>query len=369
MISPADDLLIHQTPELHRYVATSDRRFYDRHFMTGHSCSDELFFMLGIGSYPNLGVIDAFASVAVGDEQLTTRGSREIGVDRLDTTAIGPIGIEVLEGLRRLRVWCRPDHDQGVELELEWTAAVEMFQEDPHFSRVLGRVMQQATRLIQTGHWSGHITVGGRRYDVTPDTWWGGRDRAWGVRSLGLEREPPGIQQAHKVSSDRPPLWIWSPMQFEDHTLHFSLSEHASGKRGLETVHRIPRIGRGGELEVLDAPDHDLEFDPQTREFLGGSVSFAESDGRRTSVRLTPLRRAYLRAGTGYGGPDPWRHGKYMGATWSSTVTHDLGDTAVTAKIGPTHVVCRMETDTGLTGYGTFETQVYGTFPRYGFEA
>ena len=39
----------------------------------------------------------------------------------------------------------------------------------------------------------------------------------------------------------------------------------------------------------------------------------------------------------------------------------------VTALIGPTHVLCRMELDDGSLGYGTFETQVYGAYPRYGF--
>ena len=77
MIGPADDFLIHQTHEPVRHAATSDRRFYDRYFFTGHQCSEDLFFMIGIGSYPNLGVIDAFGSVALGSRQYTTRASRE----------------------------------------------------------------------------------------------------------------------------------------------------------------------------------------------------------------------------------------------------------------------------------------------------
>ncbi len=89
-----------------RHAATSDRRFYDRYFFTGHQCSEELFFMAGIGSYPNLGVIDAFGSVALGSRQYTTRASRELGGDRMDTTAIGPFHAEVFEGLRKLRVRC-----------------------------------------------------------------------------------------------------------------------------------------------------------------------------------------------------------------------------------------------------------------------
>ena len=107
-----------------------------------------------------------------------------------------------------------------------------------------------------------------------------------------------------------------------------------------------------------------------TRELKeGSSISFLESDGTRRHVGLTPLCRAYLRAGTGYGGPDPWRHGKYMGESWVDSVSYDLTDEALTAMIGPTHVLCRMDMDDGRVGFGTFETQVYGAYPRYGFDS
>jgi len=372
MIGPADDYLIHQTAEPVRYAATSDRRFYDRYFFTGHACSDELFFMIGMGSYPNLGVIDAFGSVALGDAQHTTRASRELGTDRMNTAAVGPFDVEVLEGLRRLKVRCNAPA-RAVRFDLEWTGAVEAFQEPPILQRVMGRVMEQATRLIQTGYWSGVIECAGRRIELSPQTAWGARDRSWGVRSIGFEREPKGIVQAKGLNTARTSLWMWSPMQFRDYTIHFSIGEYASGEREIETVRRIANISSAAAAEHathehLSGAEHDLKFDHASRELLdGSSVSFLEKDGTRRTVRLTPLRRAYLRAGTGYGGPDPWRHGKYMGDNWVDSVSYDLKDSAVTAQIGPTHVVCRMEMDNGDVGYGTFETQVYGAYPRYGF--
>mgnify|MGYP000976895803 CR=1 FL=1 len=198
--------------------------------------------------------------------------------------------------------------------------------------------------------------------------YWGARDRSWGVRSIGLEREPRGIQQAHKMNEQRPPLWIWSPMQFAGRTVHFSLSEYASGAREVDTVRAIPAFGRGGDLHLLRGATHDLVLEHETREMLAGSkVGFIDTDGSRRTITLHPLRRAYLRAGTGYGGPDEWRHGKYMGNDWADSVAFDLADPAVTARIGPTHVLCRMEADNGEVGFGTFETQVFGAFPRYGF--
>jgi hypothetical protein len=372
VIGPADDFLIHQTHEPVRHVATSDRRFYDRYFFTGHQCSEDLFFMIGVGSYPNLGVIDAFGSVALGGRQYTTRASRELGGDRMNTNAIGPFHVEVIEGLRKLRVLCEKVAGQAVSFDLVWTASVPAYEEPPILSRVMGRVMEQATRLIQTGHWSGHIECEGKRIELTPADSWGARDRSWGVRSIGLEREPKGIQQAKGVSNDRTTLWIWSPMQFADETIQFSLSEFPDGKREKDAVRRIAAFPAGGGApaneEVLGGAEHDLRLDPETREMLeGSSVSFVDAGGVRRHVKLTPLCRAYLRAGTGYGGPDDWRHGKYMGENWVDSVSYDLNDTDVTAKIGPTHVLCQMEMDDGRVGYGTFETQVYGAYPRYGF--
>ena len=79
MLGPADEFLIHQTAEPLRFASTSDRRFYDRHFLTGHTSDERLFFMLGIACYPNLGVMDAFASVAAGERQTSTRGIARTG--------------------------------------------------------------------------------------------------------------------------------------------------------------------------------------------------------------------------------------------------------------------------------------------------
>jgi hypothetical protein len=290
----------------------------------------------------------------------------------MDTSAIGPFHVEVIEGLRKLRVRCDKMEGQAVSFDVIWTASVPAFEEPPILSRVMGRVMEQATRLIQTGHWSGHIECEGKRIELTPADSWGARDRSWGVRSIGLEREPKGIQQAKGASKDRTTLWIWSPMQFAAETIHFSLSEFSDGTREKETVRRMAAFPAGGGAPaaevVLGGAEHDLRLDPETREMLAGSsVSYLDADGTRRQVKLTPLCRAYLRAGTGYGGPDEWRHGKYMGENWVDSVSYDLNDTKVTAKIGPTHVLCRMEMDDGKVGYGTFETQVYGAYPRYGF--
>ena len=72
VLSPLDDYPVHQISEPMRHVGTSDRNFYDRYYFNIHGTGDvhgtdeELFCVIGVGQYPNLGVADAFVSVKLG---------------------------------------------------------------------------------------------------------------------------------------------------------------------------------------------------------------------------------------------------------------------------------------------------------------
>src|SRR4051794_34989852 len=160
MLSPLDDFPFHQTSEPMRHVATSDRNFYDRYYFNCHPSSDELFLVTGLGQYPNLGTTDAFAVVRIGDTQHVVRASRELGVDRSDLR-IGPFVVEVLEGLKRLRVVLDAS-DGDLAFDLTWEGAIPAQLEPRHLLRSPhGRVTMDGTRLAQTGCWSGTLTVAG----------------------------------------------------------------------------------------------------------------------------------------------------------------------------------------------------------------
>src|ERR1700752_965886 len=122
-LGPFDEFLAHQTPDTFDHVYTSDRNFYDRYYFNMHSSSDELFVIIGLGQYPNLGVTDAFIPVSIGHEQHTVRASRELGSDRMDT-AVGPLSVEVIQGLMKLRIPC-DDNEWGVAADLTFTGVVE----------------------------------------------------------------------------------------------------------------------------------------------------------------------------------------------------------------------------------------------------
>src|SRR5690606_24008723 len=83
-----------------------------------------------------------------------------------------------------------PEH--GLAYDLTWTGFVPAFQEPTHLDHdANGRAFLHACRLAQLGSWSGWLEVDGNRYEVTPDRWWGSRDRSWGIRPVG-DPEPPG---------------------------------------------------------------------------------------------------------------------------------------------------------------------------------
>src|SRR5947209_9126520 len=109
---PLDEYPIHQTPLSMQYVATSDRNFYDRCYLNAHDRTGERFLITSLGVYPNLGVIDAYATVRDGDTQYAVHFSDALDDHRLEQS-VGPYRIEVLEPLKQLRVICDGD-DYGI---------------------------------------------------------------------------------------------------------------------------------------------------------------------------------------------------------------------------------------------------------------
>src|SRR5574341_821640 len=149
MLSSMDDYPLHQTAEVIRHVATSDRNFYDRYYFNLHASSDALFMVMGMGQYPNLGVQDAFAVVRRGDLHHVVRASRELG-DRMDTS-VGPFRIEVIEGLRKMRFILEPS-EHTLACDLVWEGAIPAYQEPRHYIRKHGRVLFDTMRFAQTGY-------------------------------------------------------------------------------------------------------------------------------------------------------------------------------------------------------------------------
>lgn len=363
-LGPLDDLLAHQTPETFDRVFTSDRNFYDRYYFNMHASSDELFLVAGMGQYPNLGVTDAFVSISHGDTLYVVRASRELGSDRLDTT-VGPFGVEVLEGLRSLRL--RLDENEwGVAFDLRFDGVVPAIEEPRQTTRQLARISMDTSRFAQVGGYSGRLQVAGQSYDVSPRRWKGVRDHSWGIRPVG-EPVPPGIgvklQRSHGFFHN------WIPMQFDDFMLKVFFEEDADGNRFIEESKKIYNFGTGKPDELMGTPRHQFSYKSGTRELETAALHFAHPSGREISVTHVPLRTVYLAAGSGYLPSADWAHGMYQGELVVQGLRFDVGDPAVRRQISLLNeTLCRFELSTGEVGYGMHENLCIGVYRPYGFD-
>lgn len=368
MLTPLDDYLVHQTPETVDRVVTSDRNFYDRYYFNAHTLDGRVFLVVAMGLYPNVGVMDAFATVMVdGKTQYAVRASRELGSDRMNTK-VGPIGVEVIEGLRSMRVYCEPN-EHGLAFDLTFEGTTFPCEEPHFFKRTGNRVMMDYTRLTQSGRWTGTLTVAGTTHDVRPEAWWGARDHSWGIRPVG-GGEPPSAPAPGGAPGGF--FWIWTPMQFVGAAMMFTCSEDPDGTRWHAAAELLHAYDKNVPNEKLTVVGHDIKLKPGTRTFERGTLTVARRDGAMATITMEPRTTIYM-AAAGYAYMGGWRHGQYHGPLAVEGESWDLTDPAVTQKLqGQTETVCDYTVDgiEGLgTGHGIIEFLLLGAYQPYGFHA
>jgi hypothetical protein len=361
-----DEFLAHQTTDTNDIVFTSDRNFYDRYYFNCHPSSDELFLITGMGQYPNLGVTDAFVCISHGTSQYTVRASRELGNDRLDTS-VGPLSVEVVEGLKKLRVRCEPN-EWGVAFDLLFDGTVPALEEPKSFNRSRSRITQDVSRYAQVGSWSGTLEVAGQRYEVDPATWKGARDHSWGVRPVG-EPEHPGIKLLDMQNMTVGLLHNWLPMQFDDYMIKVSLDEDWEGNRMQEESVKVWNLGIDKPNEDMGRPEIAIDYLSGTREMASSTVTLHPPGGTPLTSRNTPLRTVYLAAGSGYRPDADWGHGTWRGEHVVQGLVHDMSTQAERSKWAfINETLCRFELDTGEVGYGMHENMLIGIHKPSGFD-
>ena len=82
--------------------------------------------------------------------------------------SVGPIRVEVLKGLERVRVIVEPN-EWGIELDAVYDGFSEAHLESRHFDRQFTRVTFDSTRFAQVGSWTGTLKVGDREVELTPE--------------------------------------------------------------------------------------------------------------------------------------------------------------------------------------------------------
>jgi hypothetical protein len=352
---PMDEYPVHQTPLSMAYVGTSDKNFYDRCYFNAHDRTGDIFLITGLGYYPNLGVMDAYATVRRGDTQWAVRFSDAMADNRLDQR-VGPYAIEVIEPLQKLRLVCDAN-DMGIGFDLVWEGSFPAVQEQPHVMRTGPRPILDASRFAQLGSWSGTLHVAGDDITVDPDVWLGTRDRSWGIRPVGASESP------ERYASDSPLegfWWLYVPLRFDDFAVIVICQELPDGFR---TLNDATRVWRDGRVEQLGWPEIDIRYRSGTRTPTGATLRLRDADRKALEIEVETLGSVALHLGAGYGGDPSWNHGRWMGRGWADAQTYDLSDQTVLsdAPIGVIDHVARASIN-GAEGWGLFE---HGTFGRH----
>lgn len=356
---PLDEYPVHQLPLSMRHAGSSDRNFYDRCYFNAHDRSGRIFLITGLGVYPNLGVVDAYATVRRDDRQWAVRCSDALGERGLEAR-VGPYRVEVLDPLSRIRVVC-DTADRGLGFDLTWEGAFPCIDEPRHVLHSGDRVLIDGCRFAQLGSWSGTLSVDGEDIAVTPDLWVGSRDRSWGIRPVG-ESEPPGR------SAEEPRegfWWLYVPVRFDDFALIVIIQEDPDGTR---TLNAAGRVWADGRQEQLGWPEVDITYRPGTRHPERAVLHMRSASREPVVVEVDTLTGVALHVGAGYGGDPEWAHGQWKGRDWMDSSVYDLTDPAVAARVpfGVIDHVARATCD-GAVGWGLFEHATVGRHDPTGF--
>jgi hypothetical protein len=358
MLSRADDYPIHQTPEPIA-VSGTDRNFYDRYFFSAQSPDGAAVVGVALGVYPHLNIIDCAVSVLADGVQHSLFASRILHGERMDL-AIGPVTLEVLEPLQRLRLVIAPN-DSGVSGELSFEGRAAPILEPRFIRRIGSRTLMDVTRMTQGGQWRGHVMAADVTHDLTG--WRGTRDRSWGVRPVGAADSQP-------TQPATPPqfFWLWTPTAFDDWHLFFHSNDDEHG-RPWNRAGVLVRLKDGAEF-ALEDPRMALAFRPGTRHAGAARLEARLPDGTPISVDFT-IGANFMMRGIGYGHPQRG-HGMFQGA---EVVAHETIDLATVDPANPMNAHVQGLAEARLVigkaapvaGRGLFEQLMIGPHAPSGF--
>jgi hypothetical protein len=313
----ADEQFTHQVADTFAVVGTSDLSWTEKVCAMAMARDGSLQIGFGLGKYPNRNVMDGYAAMSRGVEQITVRASRRLAPVP-DVSVIGPIHYEVVEPMKAVRFRLEPNAGQALSFDWLFEAALPPALEERTHMRNTYRVSSDLVRYHQIGVASGWIEIDGQRTSMTPDSWVSTRDHSWGVRhDVGI---PPTDLEGGVVSipSGVAFMMIWSPTLLERrdgsrYGIHLHFIRYMLP--GFEQMTVIAGIEHpDGRREAITALDPQLRFDPANRRLLGGTLIATMADGRERPITVEPLGDTGVQLGAGlYFGLDGHHHGEFRG--------------------------------------------------------
>ena len=350
-LSPADDYLIHQTPDPIRVMWSSDPRAYDRYWTVFHDDAGELIVATGGSFYPNLDLAEAYAIVNHRGDHRSVRAFRRLGADRMDLWC-GPIQPAIIRGMR-LWQYVLADNEWGISYDVKFHDTTRQVYREPAGSYNAawppGRRPDVTTGFEGFGEVEGWVRVDGTRIELTRASCRGTRDRHWGVgRSVGGPASAlPGIARANTVSG--------APASFGFSGNNFvAFADYAIWGDRIFYYFGDQRPGMGRVAKT----NRRLRFEPETNIFVEGLLEYTLATGEVREVHYERIgnQTAFMRCGMYGGTPDKNIHqGTYVGDDVVEGDRHDVSQPSARAHLaGLDEHQCRVTCD-GETVVGIYQ--------------
>jgi hypothetical protein len=375
-IVDADEGFCHQIPDTFAVVGTGDLGWTEKVCAMAAARDGSLQLGFGLGKYTNRNVMDCYAGISRGVEQITVRSSRRLAPVP-EVTTVGPVRYEVVEPQRVVRFALDANDTQPIAFEWLFEAVTPPFLEDRVHSRAGYRVASELVRYHQTGVASGWVEVDGDRTDLSPDTWVSTRDHSWGVRMPAVGVPATDLEPNDALSSGFSFQMIWCPVMMERPDgsryalhLHYQIFEapgfvHKRVEGGIEQPD-------GRRLKFVDAAP-DLAFDPVNRRLRGGTIRATTEDGSTRTLEVTAVSDTGFHLGAGlYFGFDDHHHGEWRGKLHVDG--ERIPDCSVPDQARRLHqirdtVVHAVDPEAGAEGWGNCQPMITGAYPEKGLTA
>lgn len=365
MLSALDETLMHQGPITFDHALTSDHRFFDRMWLGGH-CAENIKFISGMAAYKNMNAFEGFICVQKDGRQYNARFSRPF-IPRLGDLSVGPLALDIVEPLKKLRLTLAAPDGQPVEADITFTGLYPAHEEAHHARRITGRLQQDYRRFDQIGRVDGWMKVEGRTIEISD--WYGARDHSWGVRPGVGGYEPATFIPAAAEPVTLGQLFIWLAFRTPSMAGQMQRQEDSEGKPLMQDGY-ILRDGQ--EIRVRDI-QHDIDFVPGTRVYRTCRLKVLLENGETLDIEGQALLAPWCYKGSGYdsGYDDEMGLGFHRG----ETAQYDVYDVSHPEKvvlpdgrtIEPTH---REQPATitvnGEKGLAHFPVINWGIVKRYG---
>jgi hypothetical protein len=328
-ITDWDEYLIHQTADTVDTGERGDPHFMDRLYLGCHNPEGTVHLAVGLGTYPNVNIMDGYVIARHNSVQHNLRLSRHLKGDRADTE-IGPLALRVIEPLKRWGIDLG-ENDQGMRCSVEFEGRVP-----PYLCRKM--VLPTADgevghgHYFQPGRYKGSITLDSQQINV--DGFIGARDRSWGIRRGG-GGEFLGVQ-------------FWIQVRFPKFSYSMVYVDLYDG-----TVIWCDGAILNDDGSVISIAEmrHRIELMPTVRALNKVEMLLKDTEGVERRLTARPISPAIYLNGGGYD-----RHGEdrgplsIEGEQWDVSQPADIGS----PRFGMHEYIAEFELD-GEQGVGILE--------------